>query len=507
MFILTISVFAKGCNKIILNHLEKLFCTSDAATIVKEIEIVHPTVKIIVDASKQQEAEMGDGTNFVIVLTGELLKKAQNLLKMGLHVSEVIDGYRNACNNVRKIMPDLVCYEVKSLNDKEELLKVVYAPICAKHLGTERKLSELVTEACLMAMPTDPIKFDVDSIRTTRHVGGSFEDSNVMSGMVVSREPEGAIKKIQNARIAVFACPIDISMTETKGTVLLRNANDMLNFGKAEEARLEQTIRRFRDEKINVVVTSGTVGELALHFLNIYGIMLLRIPSKFDLRRLCRLVSATALPKFVSPLPNEIGSCESVGSINIGSDICTYFDKVSDKIRTVTISIRGGTQGLLEDVERGIDDAVRVVKDVANDRRMLPGAGAIEMELAHRLRLIAEKTPGMDQYAMMAFAEALEIFPHTMAENSGFDAVVTISNLSQMHADKKVNAGINIDPTSDGTLPDVSKNGILDSFIVKQYALEMAVYAAITILSIDQVIMSKPSGGPKPRDNPNWDED
>lgn len=404
-------------------------------------------------------------------------------------------------------MKEIAIDVIKNLHDKSEIYKAVYAPICAKHLGSEGKLAELVAEAALMAMPKDPSRFDIDSVRVIRILGGSVHDSKVLTGMAFLREPEGSVRDVKGARIAVYSCPVDISLTETKGTVLIRNASDMLNFSRGEEGRLEQVVKNLKAAGINVVVTCSTVGDLIVHFMNTHGILLLRVPSKFDLKRLCRLTGATALPRLAVPTPNETGSCQVVSTTTIGKEVCTCFDSAGDRVRTVTICIRGGTQGLMEDVERGVDDAVRVIKDITVDRRMLPGAGAAEMELAVRLRSTAEKTPGMDQYAMLSFSDALQTIPYIIADNSGLDATLAVSTLGQMHASGNTNAGIDIHASGAGVMSDVTTKGILDSLIVKQYAIDLALHAAITILSIDQVIMSKPSGGPKPRSNPNWDED
>ncbi|TPX56994.1 hypothetical protein SpCBS45565_g08302 [Spizellomyces sp. 'palustris'] len=500
------SLGPNGRNKMVINHLEKLFVTNDAATIIRELEVIHPAAKLLVMASQQQEAEVGDGTNLVIVFAGELLQQAEYLLRMGLHPSDIIEGYRVASKKALEIIEGLAIDTVKDATSEAELTKVVQTAIASKQYGYEDLLAPLVVEAALTVMPKNPANFNVDSIRVVKILGGSIHDTKVVKGMVFGREPESVTTKATKAKVAIFTCPLDVALTETKGTVLIHNASEMLNFSKGEESKLEEVIKEIADAGVKVVVTGSGVGELALHFLNRYNLLVLKVLSKFDLRRLCRVTGATALTRLGAPMAEEMGYCEVVETVEIGSDRCTVFRQEEEATKTATIVIRGGTQNAIDDIERAIDDGVNVIKAVAKDNRLLAGAGAAEIEIARQLQSVAEKTAGLNQYSIKKFAEALEVIPRTLAENAGLDSTEVISKLYAAHAQGKAAAGVNIESDDNGLI-DAKEHGIFDAFAPKHHAIRMATHATLTVLSVDQIIMSKPAGGPKVKENKDWDED
>jgi T-complex protein 1 subunit theta len=386
-------------------------------------------------------------------------------------------------------------------------------------------------------------------------MGGSLEQSKVVKGMVLGREPDGSIKKAKKAKVGVFSCPIDTSQTETKGTVLIKNANEMLDFTTGEENQLESAIKELYDSGLRVVVAGSTIGELALHYLNRFGILVIKILSKFELRRLCRVCNATPLARLGAPMPDEMGSIDIVETIEIGGDRVTVFrqeDKSTSATRTATIVLRGATQNHLDDVERAIDDGVNALKALTKDPRLVPGAGATEMQLVERISAFADRTPGLPQYAIRKYAEAFEVIPRTLAESAGLDATEVLARLYTAHQRRPAQAaaagngnaqestsesedddeegeseedsssseeapywttGIDLeapatssDPTA-GTL-DALDEGILDLMVSKSWAIRLATEAARTVLSVDQIIVARQAGGPKPPgNNPNWDED
>ncbi|CAG8758819.1 383_t:CDS:2, partial [Racocetra fulgida] len=292
----------------VINHLEKLFVTNDAATIIRELEVVHPAAKLLVMASQQQEQE--------------LLQKAEYLLRMGLHPSEIVQGYELARDKALEILEDQ--------KSKTDLLKAVKTAIASKQYGNEDLLSDLVIDAALLIMPKNPANFNVDNIRVVKIMGSSIYESKVVNGMVFGREPEGVVHKAHKAKIGIFTCSLDITQTETKGTVLIHSAQEMLNFTKGEEQQMEKAILNiyyynFTDAGINVVVTGSGVGELALHYLNRLNIMVVKVLSKFDLRRLCRVVGASPLARLGPPTPEEMGFCDIVETVEIGGDRVTVF--------------------------------------------------------------------------------------------------------------------------------------------------------------------------------------
>ncbi|KAI9592831.1 chaperonin Cpn60/TCP-1 family [Syncephalis fuscata] len=497
-----------GRNKMVINYLDKLFVTNDAATIIRELEVVHPAAKMLVMASQQQESELGDATNLVIVIAGELLKQAENLLRMGLHPSEIVQGYEIAIRRADEILQELSVDAVTEPHNRDQLYKAVKPVIAAKQYGHEELLTDLVVDASMTVMPKNASNFSVDSVRVVKVMGANVFDSRVIRGMVFNREPEGHIRKVEGAKVAVFSCALDISQTETKGTVLIHNAEEMLNFSRGEEESLERAIKELADAGVKVVVSGNAIGELALHYLNRFNIFSIKVPSKFDLRRLCRVCGATALSRLGVPMAEEMGYCEVVESLEIGGDRVTVFRQNDEATKTATVVLRGATQNQLEDLERAVNDGVNIIKAVTKDGRLVPGAGAAEAELSKRLFAFGEKTPGLNQHAIKKFAEALEVVPRTLAENAGMDATEFLSRLRAAHHQSESGAaGVDIESETPDTL-DAVEHKIFDVLSVKQSALQLAANATLTILRVDQIIMSKPAGGPKPpKNSQNWDED
>ncbi|OCH89409.1 T-complex protein 1 [Obba rivulosa] len=514
-----------GRNKLVINHLGRLFVTSDAATIIREIEVVHPAAKLLVMASQAQEAEMGDATNMVLILAGELLKKAEHLLVMGLHPSEVIKGYELASTRALKELENLAKTSLPSPLTQTSLVRALKPAIASKQYGYEDALASLVAEAALVVMPQNPKNFNVDNVRVVKIMGGSLAASKVVRGMVFGREPEGQVKKVKQAKVAVYTSGIDIAQTETKGTVLIKNADEMLNFTRGEEQHLEKIIKEIADSGVKVVVAGSSVGELALHYLDRFGIAVLKVLSKFDLRRLCRVVGATPLARLGAPTPEEAGHVDVFECIEVGGDRVTVLRQVApgdadfegapgdapgEKTRTATIVLRGATANRLDDLERAVDDGVNVIKALLKDPRLVPGAGATEIELARRVDTYGSALKGLAQHAVKRWAGALEVIPRTLAENAlgGAEGNEIVSRLWAKHESEGGEAwGVDVEAETDGTL-SASEREIFDSFAAKSWAIRLATEAAISVLSVDSIIMSKPAGGPKiPQQAGNWDED
>ena len=514
-----------GRNKIIVNHLGKIFITNDAATMLRELDIVHPAVKLLVMATEQQKVDMGDGTNLVMVLAGELLNVSEKLITMGLSAVEIIQGYNMAKDFVLKELDNLVVDEIINKNDKKELIKVIKPVIASKQYGYEDLLSDLVADAVSHVIPrngtTSSSFFNVDSIRVVKIMGGSLANSTVVKGMVFNREPEGHIKSLssQNGKhkVAVFTCPLDIATTETKGTVLLHNAQEMLDFSKGEEKQIDSMMKEIADMGIECIIAGAGVGELALHYLNRYGILVLKVPSKFELRRICRVCGATPLPRLGAPTPEEIGTIDTVKYMEIGGDRVTIFKQEDDEIsRTATIVLRGATQNNLDDIERAIDDGVAAIKGLMkNDGgKLLPGAGATEIELVSRITKYGESTPGLLQLAIKQFALAFEVVPRILAETAGLDVNEVLPNLYAAHSETddkdSLLKGIDTEGEHAGGVKNITEDGIYDMLATKKFAINVATEAACTVLSVDQIIMAKKAGGPVPPQGPrpgNWDYD
>ncbi|XP_065907304.1 T-complex protein 1 subunit theta-like [Dysidea avara] len=496
-----------GMDKMVVNHLEKLFVTNDAATILKELEVQHPAAKMIVMATEMQEQEVGDGTNFVLVFSGALLEQAEGLLRMGLSPSDVIEGYEMAAKKVLEILPSLVCYTLKDLQDVKEVSRAIHTAIASKQYGNADFLSDLVAEACVSILPKSHNNFSVDNVRVSKILGSGVLSSEAMHGMVFKREVEGDVTKVKDAKIVVYTCEFDAMGTETKGTVLIKSASELMNFSKGEEDQIEQQVKQLSELGINVVVTGGKVGEMSLHFLNKYNIMAVRLLSKFDVRRLCNTVQATSLPKMVPPSQDEIGHCDIVEIGEIGDTNIIVFKQEKEESAVSTIIVRGSTDNIMDDIERAVDDGINTFRTIVKDKRFVPGAGATEIELARQLSSYAQTCPGLEQYAIKAFGEGLESLVRALAENAGYKGTEVISKLYAAHQEDG-SQNIGFDNEGEGaSVKDAAAAWIIDCYLLKVWAIKLATNAVNTVLRVDQIIMAKPAGGPKPRDNPNWDED
>ncbi len=357
---------------------------------------------------------------------------------------------------------------------RDSLAAALKPAIASKQYGNEDALASLVAEAALIVMPPNPKNFNVDNVRVVKIMGGSLSGSKVVHGMVFNREPEGQVKRVTKAKVAVFTSGLDVAQTETKGTVLLHNAEEMLNFTRGEEIHMEkaseqsktvirnlltyfvlfslQIFKEIADSGVKIIIAGSTVGELAMHYLDRHQIAVLKVLSKFDLRRLCRVVNATPLARMGPPTPEEAGYVDVMEVTEIGGDRVTVLRQLSDeeidpaakakgaseKTRTATIVLRGATTNQLDDLERAIDDGVNVIKALLKDNRLVPGAGATEVELAKRIEAYGSGLRGLAQHAVKRYATALEVVPRTLAENAlgGTEGNEVVSRLWAQHQEK-----------------------------------------------------------------------
>lgn len=500
------SLGPNGMNKMVINHLDKLFVTNDAATIVNELEVQHPAAKLLVLAGKAQQEEIGDGTNLVISLSGELLQGAEDLIRLGLHPSEIIGGYTKASLKVMELLGEVVEQgsDKMDVRNKEQAIQRMISAVGSKQWGQEGVLCSLIADACIQVCPNNPVNFNVDNVRVAKIVGGGLHDCSVVRGMVLKSDALGTIKHAKKAKIAVFGAGVDTSATETKGTVLIHSAEQLENYAKTEEAKIEELIKVIADSGATVIVSGGAVGEMALHFCERYKLMVLKISSKFELRRFCRTTGAISLVKLGRPGPDELGYADSLSVEEIGGSRVTVVKNEEGGNLVATVVLRGSTDSVLDDLERAIDDGVNSYKTMCRDSRIVPGAGATEIELSRNLKEFAYKETGLDQYAIAKFAEALEVVPRTLAENAGLNATELISSLYAAHASGNVKAGIDV---GYGICKDMTTESVWDLYLTKLFAIKLAADAVCTVLRVDQIIMAKVAGGPKPNRPADGDED
>ena len=501
------SMGPNGMNKLVINHLDKIFLTSDACTIVNELEVQHPAAKMLAMAAAAQQQEIGDGTNFVLSFAGELLKQAEDLLRDGLHPVEIADGYARAGAMALEMLDDLVIpgTEVLDATSVDDVCKRITGSMSSKLHGYENILAPLVADACVSVLPKNEKNFSVDNVRVIKIQGGSIHDSRVVKGLVLKRGVEGNIKAVEDAKVAVFAQGVDTLGTETKGTVLIKSAEELENYTKGEEDKVEKAIKDLSDAGVRVVASGGSFGELALHFLERYGMMAVKIPSKFDLRRFSRATGAPALVSLATPKQDEVGFAKSLKVQEIGGVPCLVLEQAATKSAISTIVLRGATTQALDDVERAVDGGINAFRALTRDGRAVPAGGATEIEIARKIIELGQKEKGLDQYAITRFGHALEVIPRTIAENSGLDATEVIANMYAAHADGDPNAGLDI---MTGETRNVGESdNVYDLYVAKWWGMKLAVDAASTVLRVDQIIMSRPAGGPRaPQPGP-FDED
>jgi len=492
-----------GMNKLIVNHLGKHFVTSDTNTMITELEVMHPAAKLVVMAAKAQEQECGDCTNLVVSLAGELLSKAEELLKEGIHASDVLKGYELAKDKVVEFLDSLKCWSCSDVKDVEQLSVCIKTAVGAKQLGYEAVLAKLVAEACAKAMPSVPSKFEVDSIRVTKVQGGQVAKSFVVEGMALANRVIGTETSKEKAKVAVYAQGIELTGTETKGTVLLENAEQLMNYTKGEEQRMDEFIKGIRDAGVEVVISGGAISEIAGHYLNKYRILALKITSKFELRRVCRTVGATSIIRTGPPLPEELGYVESIKVEEISSQKLTILQSRDSKISTIVL--RSASPNVMDELERAIDNAVNVIRCVIKDPAFVAGAGATEIDLAHQLQQFGATVPGLDQYAVLKFAEALEVVPRVLSENAGHNHVDSITAMYAAHQKGQREVGVEVE--SGELTCDAKSKFLLDHAESKKWAIRFCLDAVLTVLRVDQIIMSKQAGGPKGPEGGGRDED
>jgi T-complex protein 1 subunit theta len=509
------SLGPQGRSKLVVNHLEKITVTSDCAEILKQVVIEHPAAQLLAQACKKQEEECGANTNYVVGLCGEVLWQTALIIgKMTWQpASEILAGYQRALQLVEtKYLPHLVSQTLTDLSDREQLLTLLRPVLASKQYGSEGVLAPLVADACLRVMENK--RLQVSSVRTVKILGSGVSQSCLVDGYVAQRSVETTRTSVENAKIAVYACGFEASSTEAKGTVVMKTAEDLMSYNLSEERKMEEIVAGIAAAGINVVVTGGNLSDMALHFLDRNNMLCLKVGSKWELRRLCLAVNATALVRLGAPTAEETGSAKSVSVREIASRTVTVFETPEDKGKLATIVLRASTMSVLNDLERAVDDGVQAVSQACKDGRLVYGGGAVEMALSVALLNEADQVPGLEQYGLAAFGKALQVIPRTLAENAGWDATRVLADLQAAHATaaKSTNGsavcdvGVDIERQEGAEAPgamahqgitSMKDKDVHDLLSTKLSAIRLAVDAAITILKIDQIIMSKPSGGPK----------
>ena len=488
-----------GNYKYIINMHDKLYLTKDTNVMAEQLEINHPAVNVLVDALKAQSSEQGDGTNFVVTFGGELMKYAAKLITEGLKVADVSEGYEKAYNKAMELLDKAEKHKIKDINNLEEVTKFIKPVIGSKLVhGQEDFLAPLVAQACINVVPKEKEKFDVDNVRVAKILGGNLMKSEVLKGMLVVRKTEGSVISCENCNVAVYNCEFTTKGAETNDQVVFKTADELLNYTKSEEEHMESVIKEIVDSGVKCVITGGSISNLAIHYLDKYGIMAFRTMSKFELRRIARSIGATLLVRLGAPTKEEMGYADEIKLTEVSSQKCILIRRENENNKISTVVLRGTTNDMLDNLERVVNCGVNAYRAVCKNPEFVAGAGAIDMYLSQGIVEYSREVKSLDQYAIEAFGEAFEVIPRTIMENSGINVNEKLSTLRAKNT-KNPNMGINI---KTGEIEDAATFGVLDHLETKRWAIKHAYNSIRTIIKIDQIIVAKPAGGPNLTNNP-----
>ncbi len=481
------SLGPRGMDKMLVDSFGDVTITSDGATILKEMEVEHPVAKMLVEIAKAQDAEVGDGTTSVVVIAGELLSKAEELIEKEVHPTTIIDGYRKAAVKALEIY-DQIGIPV-SLDDRDTLKKIAKTAMAAKIVSEDAEhLAELAVEAVLrVAEQVDgKWKVDLDNIKIEKKEGQSVRDTAIIDGIVLDKEVvhSGMPRIVHDAKIALLDCPLEIEKTEFDAKLHIESPEQMKAFMEQEEQMLKEMVEKIAAVGANVVLCQKGIDDVAQHFLARKGILAVRRIKRSDIEKIARATGARIITRLEEISEKDLGRAKLVEERRVGEDKMVFIEGCENP-KSITILVRGGTKRLVDEAERSLKDALNVVKDVIMENKIVAGGGAPEIEVSLALREYAKSLAGKEQLAVEKFAEALEVIPMQLAENAGLDPIEVIVSLRARHKKGEKWAGVNV---MEGKIDDMYKLEVLEPVLVKKQAIKAAVEAAAMILKIDDII-------------------
>lgn len=472
----------RGMDKMLVDSLGDIVVTNDGVTILKEMDIEHPAAKMLVEVAKTQEDEVGDGTTTAVVIAGELLKKAEELLDQEVHPTTLVMGYRKAAAKSMEILNQIAI----DASDSETLKMVAMTAMTGK--GTEKArepLAELVVDAVLQV--EEDGKVDTDHINIQRIQGATVHDSQIVNGVVIdkSRATNSMPKSIKNAKIALLKYPIEVKDLETDAKIKLTDPSQMQAFLDQEEQMVKDMVDKVVESGANVIFCQKGIDDLAQHLLAKEGIIALKRVRKSDMERMAKATGARLVTNINELSPEDLGYAGHVYEKKIFDEVLTFVEECNDP-KAVSIILRGSTRHVAEEVERAVEDALGVVSSTVEDGQVVAGGGAPEVAIAKGLREYADTISGREQLAIAAFAEALEIIPKTLAENAGIDQ---IDALVDMRAAQEQSCFMGLDVFQRDVV-DMKEAKVIEPKRVKKQAIQSAAEAAEMILRIDDMIAS-----------------
>ncbi|HIQ29252.1 MAG TPA: thermosome subunit [Candidatus Caldiarchaeum subterraneum] len=504
------SLGPRGMDKMLVDSFGDIVITNDGATILKEMDVEHPVAKMLVEVAKAQDEEVGDGTTTAVVLAGELLAKAEELIEKEVHPTIIIEGYKKAALKALDIL-DNIAVKVE-LSDRDALLKVAKTAMLSKLVAEEADyLSSVVVDAVTRVVEKKGDKWtvDLDNIKIEKKEGQSIHDTKLVDGIVLDKEvvhPDMP-KLVRDAKIALVDASLEIEKTEFDAKLNIETPEQMKAFMKQEEDMLRDMVEKIAASGANVVLCQKGIDDLAQYFLAKKGILAVRRIKKSDMDKLAKATGGRVITRIDELRPEDLGRAKLVEERRVGEDKMVFIEGCENP-KSLTILIRGGTQRIVDEAERSIKDAINVVKDVIVEGKIVAGGGSPEIETALKLRDFAKTLPGKEQLAVEKFAEALEIVPSQLAENAGMDPIETIVTLSAKHKEGNTWYGVNV---VEGKLDDMMKLNVLDPLLVKKQTIKSAMEAASMILKIDDIIaaskLEEKGGGKKKEEETGESED
>jgi thermosome len=493
----------RGMDKMLVDSMGDVVITNDGATILKEIDVAHPAAKMVIEVAKVQDAECGDGTTTSVILTGELLKQAGELLEKGIHPTTITAGYNLAAKEALKVL-NAMAISIKK-NDTATLKNIATTALQSKNLSANSELiSDIVVRACTSVMESSgngkgaETTVDIDeNILVQKANGGSIEDSELIQGIILDKERAhtGMPTTVKNAKIALVNAALEIKKTEVDAKIEITQPNQLSAFLDQEEKTLKDMVTKVQKSGANVLITQKGIDDLAQHYLAKAGIYAVRRAKKSDMEKLAKATGGTIVNTLDDLTAANLGKAGNVEERKIGEDKFTF---VTDcpSAKAVSILLRGGTEHVVAEAERAMHDALSVVAVALEDGKMTPGGGAAATEIAMSLRDYAGTVGGREQMAIEAYANAFEVVPRTLAENAGLDEIDILLNLRRAHKKGDKNAGVNV---FSGKIEDMVANHVIEPLRVGTQEIKASTEAAVMILRIDDVIAAKsfspPSGG------------
>jgi len=490
----------RGMDKMLVDSLGDVTVTNDGATVLDEIDVQNPAAKMMVEVAKTQDDEVGDGTTTAVILAGNLLKRAQDLLDDDVHPTTIVAGYKKAADRAIEILESLG--EPVKIDDKVTMKKVAMTAMHSKGLGGAREhFADIAIQAVQQVAEKrgDSMYADIDNVQLVKKEGKSLLDTELIKGVIVDKEVvhSGMPKQVKNAKIALLDCALEIEKTEISAEIRINDPSQMKAFLNEENQMMKGMVDKIKASGADVVLAQKGIDDTTQHYLAKAGILAVRRIKKSDIEKLARATGGKIVTNLDDLKPADLGKAGLVEERKIGDDKMVFVRECKDP-RSVSVLIRAGLERLVDEAERALNDALSVVADVVNKPKVVTGGGAIEAALSKRLREYATKVGGREQLAIEAFADTLEMIPRTLAENGGLDPIDVMVELRAAHAKKGgENQGVDV---IKGGIKDMKKLGVIEPLRVTEQAIRSAAEAASMILRIDDVIAAaKPPPTPPPR--------